>query len=111
MRPNIFPTAARGDLVTGGRDEKCAPRGERGTRDPIAGVEDLDDLTGQRQSATAVAFGPDDVDVPGIQIDLTGLQGAGFAGPQPARMHQREERDRLPSPRRLHLQLCCGGEE
>lgn len=63
------------------------------------------------KSATAIAFGPDDVDVPGIQIGLPGLQGAGLAGPPPARMHQREERDRLPSPRGLHLQLCCGGEE
>jgi hypothetical protein len=111
MRPNIFPTVAAVDLVTGGRDEKRVPRGEVGARGPIARIEDLDDLTGQRQSATAVAFGPDDVDVPGIQIDLPGLQGAGFAGPQPARMHQREERDCLPSPRGLHLQLCCGGEE
>ena len=43
--------------------------------------EDLDDLISQRQPAAAMAFGPDDVDVPGIEVDLTGLQGTGFAGP------------------------------
>jgi hypothetical protein len=43
--------------------------------------------------------------MPGIEVDLPGLHGAGFTGPEPARVHQREERDRLPSPRGLHLDL------
>ena len=81
------------------------------SRGPVARVEDFDHLTGQRQSADAISCGPDDVDVPGIEVDLLGLQGAGFTGPQPARMHQREERDRLPSPRARRLHPGGGSEE
>jgi len=39
-----FPDCGGSDLVTGGRDKKCVTPGELGTRGPIAGVEDLDDL-------------------------------------------------------------------
>ena len=53
------------------------------SRGSVARVEDLDDLISQRRPAAAMSFGPDDVDVPAIQIDLIGLQGAGFTGPQP----------------------------
>ena len=73
-QPGLVPDAAEhlpdcrgGDLVAGGGDEERAPRGPNcAARGPVAGVEDLDDLIGQRQPAAAVAFGPDDVDVPGI---------------------------------------------
>jgi hypothetical protein len=72
MRPKIFPTVAVltwlpvAETKNVRREVKCA-------RGPVAGVEDLDDLTGQRQSAAAIAFGPDDVDVPVIEVDLPGL--------------------------------------
>jgi hypothetical protein len=46
-----------------------------GSRCSVAGIEDLNDLSGQWQSAAAIAFGPDDIDVPGIEVDLPGLQG------------------------------------
>jgi hypothetical protein len=36
-------------------------------------ISDAPHLTGQRQSAAAIAFGPDDVDVPVIEVDLPGL--------------------------------------
>ena len=42
---------------------------------------------------------------------MRGLQGAGFAGPQPARVHQGEERGCLPSPRRAGVQRRRRGEE
>ena len=90
-QPGLVPDAAehlpdccRADLVAGSGDEKRAAREEMRSRGPVARVEDLDDLISQRQPAAAMAFGPDDVDVPGVEVDLSGLQGAGFAGPQPA---------------------------
>ena len=117
-QPGLVPDAAEylpdccgADLIAGSGDEKRAARGEMRSRGSVARVEDLDDLISQRQPAAAMAFGPDDVDVPGIEVDLTGLQGAGFAGPQPARVHQGEERDRLPSPRAWRLNPGGGGEE
>ena len=76
-----LPDSCRGDLVAGGGDEKRPSRGEVRSRGSVAGVEDLNDLSGQWQSAAAIAFGPDDVDVPGIEVDLPGLQGAAFTGP------------------------------
>ncbi len=106
-----LPDCCRADLVAGSGDEKRAARGEMRARCSVARVEDLDDLVGQRQPAAAMALGPDDVDMPGIEVDLSGLQSAGFAGPQPARVHQGEERDCLPSPRAWRLYLCGGGEE
>ena len=58
--------------------------GEMRSRDPVTGVENLDDLISQRQPAAVMGFGPDDVDMGGIEVDLTGPQGTGLAGPQPA---------------------------
>src|SRR3954454_16435429 len=111
-QPGLVPDAAeylpdccRADLVSGGRDEERVARGKMRSRGPVTRVEDLDDLISQRQPTAATAFGPDDVDVPGIEVDLTGLQGTGSAGPQPARVHQGEEPDRLPSPRARRLKL------
>ena len=111
MRPKITPTAAG---VTGlpvaetknvRRETKCV------AECPITGVEDLDDLVGQGQSAAAIAFGPDDVDVPVVEVDLIGLQGADLAGAEPAGVHQREERGRLPPPRGGVFECCRGLEE
>ena len=83
--------------------KNVAARGEVRARGPVAGGEDLGDLGGHRQPAAAVSLRPDDVDVPVIEVDVPGLQGAGLTGPQPAGVHQREERDRLPPPRGLGL--------
>src|ERR1700682_4276449 len=78
-----LPDCRRADLVAGSGDEERAARGEVRSRGPVARVEDRADLTGQREPAAAMALGPDDVDMPGIEVDLSGLQGTSFAGPQP----------------------------
>ena len=58
------------------------------------------DVAGDRQPAAAVTFGPHHVDVLSGQVDMSGQQTAGLAGPEPARVHQQEERHGLPPPRR-----------
>ena len=75
--------------------------------------EDLDDLTGQGQPAGAVAFGPDDIDVTRPSRSTCPIlpEPTDLAGPQPTRVHQREERDRLPSPRGGGLEPGRGSEE
>ena len=107
-----FPDGRGGDLVSGGRDEEGLPGGaELLARCLIAGDQDLDDLTGQGQPATAVALGPQHVDAPLTQVDAIGREQAGLPGPQTTRMHQGEERDRLPPPRGVRVKACRGGEE
>jgi hypothetical protein len=102
---------ARADLAAGAGDEEIRPAGEPCAGLLVARVEDPRDLGRDRQPAAAVSLRPDDVNVPVLQVCLTGLQGAGLTGPQPARVHQREERRRLPSPRRAGLQPRRRGEE
>ena len=52
-----------------------------------------------------------DVDVSLTQIDVLRREQADFPGSHPAGVHQREERDRLPSPRGLGVKLRCCREE
>ncbi len=42
---------------------------------------------------------------------MLGQQGAGFPGPDPAGVHQREKRRGLPRPRGPGFKVCGGGEE
>ena len=44
------------------------------SRGPFARVEDLDDLISERQPAAAMSLDQMMLDVPGIEVDLTGLQ-------------------------------------
>ena len=102
----------RGDLVAGGGDEERRPRGElcaRDARSQAARTPTTWAVTGSLR----LRFPLDQTMsmCPASQVDLPGLQGAGLTGPQPARVHQREERDRLPSPRGLGLQCRGRGEE
>jgi len=93
------------------RNLRIRPAGEPCAGLLVTRVEDPRDLGCDRQPAAAVSLRPDDVNVPVLQVHLTGLQGAGLTGPQPARVHQREECRRLPSPRRAGLQPRRRGEE
>lgn len=83
MRPNTVPTVAAVTWLPAGGDEERPTGRELLARCPVTGTQHINDLTGQRQSAAAVALGPHDVDVSGGQVDLIGPQGAGLAGPQP----------------------------
>ena len=64
-----LPDCCRAGQVAGSGDQGRATRGEMRSRGPVAGVEGLDDLISRRQPAAAIAFGPDDVDVPGIGVE------------------------------------------
>ena len=112
MRLNIFPTVAAVTWLPAAETKNVrrdVPNCVR--RCLVAAGQDLGDVAGQRQPATAVSLGPHDVEVPVTQVDVSGAQQAGFPGSHPAGVHQREERDRLPPPRGLSLKRRCGSEE
>ena len=106
------PATRGGDLIPGGGDEEGLPgRAELFARCPAAGGQDLDDRRSQGQSATAVALGPQHLDVALIQVDTIGREQPGLPGPQTTRVHQGEERACLPPPRRLRVKACGCAEE